>query len=280
VNNDVSRLYVPKVEAETLLRAQVMQGQQVRQGIARAAEEQDLQTLRSQLVRWSQHNERALARIFGEQERREYRSAAPPQTRVRGLDARRARMELTVTSRLAYLGDAVGRVDRAAQKQAEFAADKKRWWRVVLDHPWTIAIVAPVIVAPVIYFINLAETGTGGGSSMLTGSVVCESGRPVVGVWIAASAGQDDSGFAHLGPVNAAGISYPAGSRATYSYRLSSDGTYSVHVGCGQTASGWDSSNYSPLLSGATADLRCDDPTTVPVPGSSSRGTCSPITGS
>jgi hypothetical protein len=280
VNDDASRLYVPKGAATSLLRAQMVHGEQVRRDIARITEVQDFESLRSQLSRWSQHNERALVTIFGEPERLAYRSAGLPQVRVQGLDARKARMGQVVSARLAYLGDAVGRVDIAAQKQADSAADHKSWWRIMLDHPWTIAIAAPVIAAPVITVITLAVTGTGTGASMLTGSVVCVSGRPVVGVWIAASSGQDDSGFAHLGPANASGISYPAGSAATYSYRLPHSGTYSVHVGCGETASGWDSRNYSSLLSGATADLRCNDPTNPPIPGVVPEGKCIPITGS
>jgi hypothetical protein len=280
VNDDASRLYVPKVAALSLLRAQIVHGEQVHQDIAQITEVQGFESLRSQLSRWSQHNERALVKIFGEPERLAYRSTGLPALRVHGVDARRAQMEQIVTARLAYLGDAVGRVDAAARKQAGSAADHKPWWRVMLDHPWTIAIAAPVIAAPVITLITLAVTGTGTAASMLTGSVVCVSGRPLVGVWIAASSGQDDSGFAHLGPANASGISYPAGSIATYSYRLSHAGTYSVHVGCGGTASVWDSSNYSPLLSGATADLRCNDPTNPPIRGVVPDGKCIPITGS
>lgn len=280
MNDDVSRLYVPKTQAVSLLRAQIEQGKQIRSAVARATVVHELETLRSQMSRWSQHNERALAEVFGERERRAYQSADPPRTRARGFDARKARMELVVDCRLAYLSDAVGRVDMTAGKPTDLAADKKPWWRVMLDHPWTIAVAAPVIAAPVITLITLALTGAGPGSSMLAGSVTCESGRPVVGVWIAASTGQGDSGLAHLGPANPSAISYPAGSKATYSYRLPHAGTYSVHVGCGGNASDWGSSNYSPLLSAPTADLRCDDPTTPPTRGGNPKGTCTLAGGS
>src|SRR5579863_4926981 len=81
----------------------------------------------------------------------------------------------------------------------------------------------------------------------VTGSVVCESGQPLIAVWIAASTGQGDSGYAHLGPANASGISFPDGADGTYSYRLPHGGTYAVHVGCGGTRNNWTSSDYSPL---------------------------------
>jgi hypothetical protein len=55
-----------------------------------------------------------------------------------------------------------------------------------------------------------------GSQTTVTGSVVCDSGRPAVGVWIAASSGQKDSGYAHLGPPSNAAINYPAGTIVTY----------------------------------------------------------------
>jgi hypothetical protein len=114
------------------------------------------------------------------------------------------------------------------------------------------------------------------GSTLVTGSVVCESGRPVVGVWIAASTGQSDSGFAHLGPPGSSGVSYPIGSAGTYSFRLAHGGSYAVHVGCGGTAHHWASSNYSPLLSNPAVQLRCDDPiASARKPGR--RGKCSVV---
>jgi hypothetical protein len=276
VNDGVSRPHVPKAEAISLLRIQIKQGEQLCRAVAHATAVNDLERLRPQVSRWSQHNERLLSAVFGEPGRMAYRSAAPRRTTTRGFDARKARMERVVTRRLAYLGDAVGQAEAADDKQADPAAAGKPRWRVLLDHPWTIAIIAPVIAAPVITLITLALTGAGTSSSLLTGSVTCESGRPVVGVWIAASAGQGDSGLAHLGPANPSGISSPVGSKATYSYLLPHASTYAVHVGCGGKASDWDSSNYSPLLSGPTADLRCDDPTSPPARGISPTGTCTP----
>ena len=66
-------------------------------------------------------------------------------------------------------------------------------------------------------YLLLSPILGGQGSMTVTGSVACESGRPVAGVWIAASTGQEDSGLAHLGPLSASGISYPIGSSGTYS---------------------------------------------------------------
>ena len=105
------------------------------------------------------------------------------------------------------------------------------------------------------------------GSFTASGSVTCESGRPVVGVWIAAANGQSESGFAHLGPPDPSTFSYPIGSSGTYSFLLTHGGKYAVHVGCGGSAGHWTSRDYSPLLSGRTAHLRCSDPTAPAVTG-------------
>lgn len=140
-----------------------------------------------------------------------------------------------------------------------------------------ILVASVIAVASILITSHQGTASPQSSASLLTGSVVCESGRPVVGVWIAASTGQIDSGFAHLGPADPSGISYPVGSTATYSYLLPHSGTYAVHVGCGGQANAWDSSNYSPLLSGTKADLRCDDPTTAPMHGTTPRGTCTAL---
>jgi hypothetical protein len=137
-------------------------------------------------------------------------------------------------------------------------------------------VIVPLIVAAALFAIGayvVYQVVHGQGRTTVTGSVVCESGRPVVGVWIAASTGQSDSGYAHLGPPGSSGISYPIGPMGTYSYRLPYGGTYAVHVGCGGTSQRWASSNYSPLLSSRTANLRCDDPTSS-ARGASPRGRC------
>jgi hypothetical protein len=279
VDDDGSRLYMHKAEAAVRLQAQIEQGKEIHRVITQATGLTDLETLKSRLSRWSQHNQQVLVAIFGESERSTYRSAGLRRATVQGFSARRTQMEHVTASRLEYLDIALARVNMSAEKPTGSSTDKKPWWRVFLDHPWTIAVAAPIMAAPVITIITLALTGGSAGSITLTGSVVCESGRPVVGVWIAATTGQSDSGFAHLGPANPSGISYPVGSIASYSYLLPHGGSYAVHVGCGGNASAWDSSNYSPLLSGQNADLRCDDPTTLPVDGTSARGVCTVVTG-
>ena len=139
--------------------------------------------------------------------------------------------------------------------------------------PWRRAVAAAcrkAVAVPLAYAVLQRVHGDG---LTVTGSVVCESGRPVVGVWIAASTGQGDSGYAHLGPPDASGVSFPVGAAGTYSYRLPRGGSYAVHVGCGGTAQQWASSNYSPLLSSPAAHLHCVDPTPS-TPGSSPQGSC------
>ena len=154
------------------------------------------------------------------------------------------------------------------------APETRPSWRAAASR-WRAAVIVPLTVVALLtvgaYVVSQIVNGQH--SVTVTGSVVCESGRHVVGVWIAASAGQSDSGFAHLGPSNPAGTSFPIGTQGTYSYRLPHGGSYAVHVGCGGTAEHWASRNYSPLLSSPTAHLRCNDPTT-PAGAASPRGTC------
>lgn len=152
---------------------------------------------------------------------------------------------------------------------------RRKPWRQAVAAALRKAVVVPLIVAAVLaiaaYVVLQRVYGVGG--LKVTGSVVCESGRPVVGVWIAASTGQSDSGYAHLGPPDASGVSYPIGAAGTYSYRLPHGGSYAVHVGCGGTAQRWASSNYSPLLSSPTVHLHCNDPTSS-AQGASPQGIC------
>ena len=87
--------------------------------------------------------------------------------------------------------------------------------------PWKAATASlAVVVSLAIVAYAVLQSIHGQGDLTVTGSVVCESWQPVVGVWIAASTGQSDSGLAHLGPPDASGISYPIGAAGTYSYRL------------------------------------------------------------
>jgi TIR domain len=155
------------------------------------------------------------------------------------------------------------------------------WWRVAeasLRRPAVTGIlIAVALLAIGAYLVQRIAAGQG--SSTVTGSVVCESGRPVVGIWIAASTGQSDSGYAHLGPPGFSGISYPIGATGTYSYRLAHGGTYALHVGCGGTAKHWAAKDYSPLLSTRAAHLHCHNPA-VPAAGASVRGECTVVAGS
>lgn len=147
-------------------------------------------------------------------------------------------------------------------------------WRAALTNPWAIAIGAPLIVAALIAIGAHVAALLRGDGSTLNGSVECVSGRSVVDVWIAASSGQSDSGYAHLGPITGSGLNYPAGPKAAFTYLLRHGGTYSVHVGCGGTAARWASKNFSPVLSGRTVHLECRDPTTRPVSGGVPEGRC------
>jgi TIR domain len=152
-----------------------------------------------------------------------------------------------------------------ARDRRRRAVPVRRRWIVVIG----VLLIASVVAAVGTYLSGPANDN----GFVLTGAAACKSGRSVVGVWIAASSGQKDSGFAHLGPA-VSGVNYPAGSKVTFSYLLPQGGTYSVHVGCGGIASRWASANYSPVLSGRVVTLECDDPTASPPGGGEPKGEC------
>jgi TIR domain len=154
---------------------------------------------------------------------------------------------------------------RASGTRHRALARQQLWWTTI-----SVLVSAAILaVAGALFDWRASYEG-----EILTGSVTCESGEPVEGVWIAASSGQSDSGFAHLGPADNSGLNHPAGPTVTYSYTLRGGGSYSVHVGCGGEASQWHSSNYSPELSGPVAHLECRDPTTIPPGGGQMQGPC------
>jgi hypothetical protein len=282
-----------------------MTGQDLRQAVRRATTLQEIQALRPRLSAWSTRNEHVLVKIFGESERQYYRLASPRTVATGSIGDRQAKLERRTAARLWYLHRAVARVElveqesSSASKVTEFAQQgeghnakpdaspattpeesaRKSRWRTAVTNPWITGIGTPLIVAALIAIGSYARARiTHSGVTTVTGSVVCESGRQVVGVWIAASSGQSDSGYAHLAPPSPTGVSYPIGSIGTYSYRLPHGGTYAVHVGCGGSAAHWASRNYSPLLSGRTANLRCHDPTAAKR-GVIPRGRCTIATG-
>ena len=112
------------------------------------------------------------------------------------------------------------------------------------------------------------------GRTWLSGSATCESGRPIIAIWIATLAGQQGSGYAHLGPAPGSGLSHASGPTVSYTYLLAQGGSYSVHVGCGGTSRHWDSANYSGVISTPSVTLRCDDPPATPPPGKTLNGRC------
>lgn len=303
MNDKRSRLHMSRPQAASLLNAQIMTGQDLRQAVAQATAMEELQALRPKLSAWSTRNEHVLVRVFGESERQHYRLASPPAVATRSIEDRRVQLERRTNARLRYLHGAVTRIELAEQMPSSAGkvigvaqqgerdnatpdstavitpdeSPRKPRWRKALTHPWTIAICAPLIVAALIAIGSYARARINHSGATVTGSIVCESGRQIVGVWIAASTGQSDSGYAHLGPPNPTGTSFPVGSTGTYSYLLPHGGSYAVHVGCGGSAAHWASRNYSPLLSSRTADLRCDDPI-APEPGVIPRGKCTVAT--
>jgi transcriptional regulator with XRE-family HTH domain len=206
-----------------------------------------------------------------------------------------------VAARIAHALSPDGSQDLHARRLAEQAAEQnqyKRETRPVSPPPaagtgspsWTeqempvraarwILLRRGLVPLAVAIFIVLAATGVlfdplRSGSAWITGSATCESRQPVIAVWIAASAGQQESGYAHLGPALDSGLNYPSGSTVTYSYRLPGGGPYVVHVGCGGTSRHWVSANYSTVISSRSTTLRCDDPVARRATSQTLRGAC------
>ncbi|MFE6946661.1 chitinase [Streptomyces chartreusis] len=84
-----------------------------------------------------------------------------------------------------------------------------------------------------------------------TGQVLCESGRPVVGVWVQ-TAHSSDSRFAAWKPVG-------NGSTADWWTYLPRNEPYSLHVGCGGTPDRWGTENWTGIFSGPQNSFNCDD---------------------
>jgi hypothetical protein len=297
VDKDVPRLRISAAQAIKLLDAQVISGEELRKAAMHASRLKQLRALRRQVLLWSERNEQVLLIIFERPERATYRTGAPYGVSGRTVASLRAQLARQVDSQLGYLCDAMTHASQASTSASKVrlavpqasdpgaSASKhpgattseppKRRWRIFWLNPWTLGVATPLIVAAILAArSSMASWITGATGSLVTGSVVCESGRPVVGVWIAASGGQRDSGFAHLGPAADTAGNHAAGSAATYSYLLTSGGSYSVHVGCGGSAANWTSSSYSPVLQVRSVDLRCNDLVVVSGSDGSLRGIC------
>ena len=175
-------------------------------------------------------------RIFGSAEQDTYRACARVEISGRSFASQQARLICKADSRLGYLraalvrtgqadaseaatGQAVpgtpaggneltthdhGNVHQNATQQAAAPQPPERSWRAFLLNVWTVGVGAPLVVAALLAGHSTIMSLIGGKNALLAGSVVCLSGQPVVGVWIAASTGQRDSGYAHLGTANSA----------------------------------------------------------------------------
>jgi transcriptional regulator with XRE-family HTH domain len=190
-----------------------------------------------------------------------------------------------------------GRTIARARQLAEHATEAKRQRRQASPEPVTQIPPSPAGPGrrPVLWLIAhswqgrlaitmlaavLAITGAvflpwhHAGRTWLSGSATCESGRPIIAIWIAALAGQQGSGYAHLGPAPGSGLTHASGPTVSYTYLLAQGGSYVVHVGCGGTSDHWDSANYSGAISTPSVTLRCDDPRATPPPGKTLTGRC------
>ena len=87
-----SRRDLSRTQTASLLNAQIMAGQDLRQAVVRATAIEELQALGPQISAWSTRNEHVLARVFGQSERQDYRLASPPAVTTRSIEGRRAQL--------------------------------------------------------------------------------------------------------------------------------------------------------------------------------------------
>jgi hypothetical protein len=112
----------------SLIDAQIRAGAELRRAIGRASALPDLEVLRPALSAWSADNERVLAEVFGESERRAYRRMTASRAPVTdSFKDERLQMARTIDSRLHYLQAAVVRIDLA--RELARAPTRKPWWR-------------------------------------------------------------------------------------------------------------------------------------------------------
>jgi hypothetical protein len=306
MDSNGKRLQIPAAKSIALLNAQVVTGENLRQAAASSTGLAELRAIGLRMSSWSTTNKRALIKIFGPAEEETYRASARVEIPGRSFASQQVRLIRKADSQLGYLRAALARVTQVAASEAttgqevpgtqdggselathnqmnvhQDAAQKatepqksKRSWRKLLLNVWAVGVGAPLIVVALTAGISALVSLLNGNNALLTGSVVCPSGQPVVGVWIAASTGQRDSGYAHLGTAAAGAGNYPEGPAATYSFSLQNDTTYSVHVGCGGTVNDWNFSDDSPLLSARSVILHCTDPLPDHSGNASLKGIC------
>jgi hypothetical protein len=99
----------------SLIKAQIKAGEELRRAIRRASAA-DLKVLEAELAAWSVGNERVLAEVFGEAERRAYRRTTASRPAATGtFSGERTTVGRSADSRLRYLQAAVVRIDLAKE---------------------------------------------------------------------------------------------------------------------------------------------------------------------
>lgn len=286
-----TQLRIAPAMARVQLDQQIAAGENLLKQIRSATVTDDLALISNELRLWAARNDSALTRVFGALPAQQFYSEVGRTVHARGFGRRRAAMARRVDVALGKLRIALAAVEASStsltsppdeSSAAEGGADAsttgsgKPWWLRVISNAWTVGIGAPLIVALILAGIKLGGGPSAEpGSVIIHGSVVCESGRAVVGMWIVASASKADSGSANLGTSASANGGHQPRSRAVYSFLLRHGGRYAAHVGCGGTAKHWASASNSPLLSGVTNNLVCRDPVTgSPEGGGPPTGSC------
>lgn len=118
----------------------------------------------------------------------------------------------------------------------------------------------PTVAASVLVAVSFTGTtayavqqrDAGGPPRTVSGTVTCERGARVTGVWIETD--REPSGFAKLQILDA--------NSAHYSHRVKTSRPWTVHVGCGGTPLNWDSDNVGDAYTtNGYQDWVCFEPT-------------------
>jgi len=103
----------------SLIKAQIKAGEELRRAIRRASAAADLEVLGAELAAWSAGNERVLAEVCGEAERRAYRRTTASRAAPSAIfSAELIRVERSTDSRLRYLQATIARIDLARELAA------------------------------------------------------------------------------------------------------------------------------------------------------------------
>lgn len=157
----------------------------------------------------------------------------------------------TTTASTAWMlgpsGEVASQMYRLCDRIIENGADVERALRDATDAINNLIALyeAQFTGAPLPTTTTVADRGT----QTVTGRVRCESGAPVVGMWIDSSG--SNSGWADLTP--------DADNFTAFSREVGADADYQLHVGCGGTSETWGAAYFSEFVMESGLSFVCAD---------------------